>query len=71
MGSFVDELLMIDNSGTCPVEIFAIDSLSAEFLPPSVVSYPLIVSSGGSIEVAIGFSLEAMVRQELNQLLIS
>jgi hypothetical protein len=48
-------LLTIDNSGTCPLIIFAIDSLSAEFLPPSVVSYPLVVSPGASIEVAIRF----------------
>jgi hypothetical protein len=55
LGSFADELLTIDNAGTCPLVIFAIDSLSGEFLAPHVVSYPLVVSPGASLEVPIRF----------------
>src|SRR5262249_23243830 len=54
LGSFADELLTINNSGTCPLSIFGIVG-SADFLPPSVLSYPLIVDPGDSIDVVIRF----------------
>ena len=54
LGSFVDEILTINNSGTCRLLIFDIAG-SPDFLAPGVVSYPLVVSAGGSIDVAIRF----------------
>src|SRR5580658_258715 len=54
-GSFRDELLTINNNGTGQLSITNITSTSAEFLVPSVISYPLLVSAGGSIEVVIRF----------------
>lgn len=54
LGSFADELLTISNSGPCPLTIFDIFG-SADFLAPSVLSYPLVVSSGGSIDVVVRF----------------
>ena len=54
LGSFADELLTINNSGTCPLSIFGIVG-SADFLAPSVLSYPLIVGPGDSIDVVIRF----------------
>jgi hypothetical protein len=54
LGSFVDELLTINNSGTCPLLISGITG-SADFLPPSVLSYPLRVASGDSIDVIVRF----------------
>ena len=54
LGSFVDEVLTINNSGTCPLEISAITG-SANVLPPSVLSYPLLIDSGDSIDVVIRF----------------
>ena len=54
LGSFVDELLTINNSGTCPLLISSIAG-SADFLPPSVLSYPLRVGSGDSIDVVVRF----------------
>jgi photosystem II stability/assembly factor-like uncharacterized protein len=54
LGSFVDEPLTINNSGTCPLKIFAITG-SANFLAPSVLSYPLLVDSGDSIDVVVRF----------------
>jgi Abnormal spindle-like microcephaly-assoc'd, ASPM-SPD-2-Hydin len=54
LGSFADELLTINNSGTCPLSIFNITG-SADFLAPSALSYPLLVGPGESIDVAIRF----------------
>ncbi len=54
LGSFVDELLTINNSGTCPLQISDIRG-SANFLAPSVSSYPLLIDSGDSIDVVIRF----------------
>ena len=55
VGSHVDEALTINNAGHCSLSISSITSSSADFLAPSVVSYPLVVAPGGSIEVAIRF----------------
>jgi hypothetical protein len=54
LGSFVDELLTINNSGTCPLLISSITA-SPGFLAPSVLAYPLRVDSGDSIDVVIRF----------------
>jgi hypothetical protein len=54
VGSFADELLTINNSGTCPLLIYDITG-SADFLPPSVLTYPLLVDSGDSTEVVVRF----------------
>ena len=54
LGSFVDELLTINNSGTCALLISSITG-SANFLPPSVLSYPLLVGPGDSIDVVVRF----------------
>ncbi len=55
LGSFAEEKLTINNTGSCQLSIFNIISSSLEFKTPSVVSYPLIVSSGGSIDLVIRF----------------
>lgn len=55
LGSFVEEELTINNTGSCPLLIFNISSSSAEFMAPNVVAYPLVVSPGGSLEVTIRF----------------
>jgi hypothetical protein len=54
LGSFVDELLTINNSGTCPLLISDITA-SPGFLAPSVLAYPLRVDSGDSIDVVVRF----------------
>jgi protein involved in polysaccharide export with SLBB domain len=58
LGSFADELLTINNSGTCPLSIFDIVG-SPDFLAPSVLSYPLLVGPGDSIDVVIRFQPSA------------
>jgi hypothetical protein len=55
VGSFADELLTINNTGSTPLSISAIISSSPEFLAPSVLSYPLVVGPGDSIDVVIRF----------------
>jgi len=54
-GSFRDELLTINNNGSGPLLITGITSSSFEFLAPSVLSYPLLVGAGDSIDVMIRF----------------
>ena len=55
LGSFKDELLTINNSGTCPLSIFDITSSDPNFQAPNVVFYPLIVNPGTSIDLIIRF----------------
>ena len=56
VGSFADEMLTINNNGWGPLQITSIASSDpAEFLPPSVLSYPLLVLAGDSIDVMIRF----------------
>jgi hypothetical protein len=50
-----DETLTINNNGPCPLSILGITSSSPEFSAPNALSYPLIVSAGVSIDVAIRF----------------
>ena len=54
LGSFADEPLTIDNSGTCPLSITGIIG-SADFLAPGVLSYPIVIGAGDSIDVVVRF----------------
>jgi HYDIN/CFA65/VesB-like, Ig-like domain/Protein of unknown function (DUF1573) len=54
VGSFVDEELTIDNGGAGPLSITNIVS-SPDFLTPSVLSYPIKLGAGDSVDVAIRF----------------
>ena len=54
-GSFVDELLTINNTGFSLLLISNILSSSPDFLPPAVTVYPLAVAPGNSITVTIRF----------------
>lgn len=55
LGTLADELLTINNPGDCPLSISNVTSSSADFQVPGVLSYPLRVNPGGSIDVAIRF----------------
>ncbi len=55
VGAFADELLTINNSGPNPLYITGIASSSVDFLPPSVVSYPMVLGPGSSVDVVIRF----------------
>ena len=54
VGRFADELLTINNSGSCPLSISDIIG-SADFFAPGVASYPLQVGPGDSIDVVVRF----------------
>ena len=55
VGSFKDEPLILSNSGQCTLTVTGIASSSAEFLVPEVLSHPLTIEAGGSLEVPIRF----------------
>ncbi len=55
LGGFSDKELTLNNNGLCQLSIFGITSSSLEFQVPSVLSFPLIIGVGDSIEVPIRF----------------
>jgi photosystem II stability/assembly factor-like uncharacterized protein len=55
VGSFKDEPLTLTNSGKCALTVFDITSSSAEFVVPAVLSYPVTIEPGGSLQVPIRF----------------
>jgi hypothetical protein len=55
LSSFTDEMLTINNSGSGMLKIFKITSNSVDFEVPSVLSYPLKVHAGDSIDLMIRF----------------
>jgi hypothetical protein len=52
-GTFRDKVVTIANSGICPLRITGITSSSPEFQTPQVLSFPLVIAPGTSIEVPI------------------
>jgi hypothetical protein len=56
VGSFVDEALILNNSGRCSLSINGIASSSSEFLVPQVVSYPIAIGAGGFLPLPIRFA---------------
>jgi len=55
LGSFVDMLLTINNSGSGPLHITNMTSSSPDFLTPSVLAYPIKVAPGDSVDVVLRF----------------
>jgi hypothetical protein len=55
IGSFVDQMVTLSNSGRCTLTITSITSSSAEFLAPNVLAYPIAIEAGGSLQVPIRF----------------
>lgn len=55
IGSFADRGLVLNNRGPCPLRLTGISSSSAEFIVPGVVSYPLVVGPGDSLEPPVRF----------------
>lgn len=60
LGAFADEPLVLNNSGQCPLSVFAITATPGDFQPPSVVSYPIIIGPGISVAVPIRFQPVAL-----------
>ena len=55
VGSFKDEPLILSNSGQCTLSVTGISSPSGEFVVPEVLSYPLTIEPGNSLEMPIRF----------------
>jgi kumamolisin len=55
VGSFSDELLVLNNSGQCTLVVSGITSSSPDFLPPGVAAYPLTLGPGDSLALPIRF----------------
>ncbi len=55
LGSYKDLALTIDNSGGCDLVINNITSTSSQFIVASIISFPLVIHSGGSVQVPIRF----------------
>jgi hypothetical protein len=55
VGSFVDEPLILSNSGKCTLSVNSITSSSGEFIVPQVLLYPVTIGAGNSLPVPIRF----------------
>ena len=56
VGNLCDKELTLNNNGPCPLTIRGIASSSPEFQVPAVLSYPLVLAAGTSIDVPIRFA---------------
>ena len=54
--AFKDLPLTLHNSGPCTLTIFSVTSSAAEFVTPGVISYPLQIAAGTSVELPIRFA---------------
>ncbi|MCU7874786.1 MAG: choice-of-anchor D domain-containing protein [Candidatus Thiodiazotropha sp. (ex Lucinoma borealis)] len=55
VGDFTDKMLTLSNSAHCPLTIQSIASSSAEFVLPSVQSFPIMIGAGDSLQIPIRF----------------
>jgi hypothetical protein len=55
-GETRDKMLTITNSGTCPLVVSGIASSSPDFQLPQVLSYPVTIAAGSSLQVPIRFA---------------
>ena len=56
LGSFREEQLTLNNTGSCRSLITKISSSSVDFLAPEVAFYPLVIGPGESLEVMLRFA---------------
>jgi photosystem II stability/assembly factor-like uncharacterized protein len=60
LNSFKDLALTVTNSGTCDLQITNVASSNPLFAPPSVLSFPVVVHAGTSIELPIRYTPTAV-----------
>jgi hypothetical protein len=60
VGHFADQPLVLNNSGECPVRVTGIASSSGDFQVPEVLSFPLLIGPGDSLDVPIRFAPTAI-----------
>lgn len=56
VGRFLDQPLILNNSGKCTLTVTGMTSSSPEFLMPQVLSYPIMIGPGESLPVPIRFA---------------
>jgi hypothetical protein len=55
LGDIVDRELVLNNAGDCPLRITRITSSVPEFEVPSVLTFPIVVAPGASVDVPVRF----------------
>ncbi|MES9969687.1 MAG: choice-of-anchor D domain-containing protein [Candidatus Thiodiazotropha sp.] len=55
IGDFSDLPLTLSNSAPCPLTIQSITTSSGEFVLPSVLSFPIVIGPGDSLQIPIRF----------------
>jgi len=55
VGSLSDKDLTLNNAGHCPLAVLGMSSSSPEFIVPTVLSFPLAIGPGDSMEIPIRF----------------
>ena len=53
-GSFADRDIVLNNAGTCDLQVLNIISSDAQFIPPEA-SYPILIAPGDSVSVPVRF----------------
>mgnify|MGYP002735472266 FL=1 len=56
LDAFRDLMLILNNSGPCPLRVSDISSSSADFVIGDVASYPIVIGTGDSVHVPIRFA---------------
>jgi hypothetical protein len=59
-GHFADEPLILNNSGHCPITVSGIASSSAAFHVPEILTFPLLIGAGDSLDLPIRFAPTAV-----------
>jgi HYDIN/CFA65/VesB family protein/galactose oxidase-like protein len=55
LGNFIDQEIQLNNTGPCQLRVLGITSSSADFKLPDVLTFPLVLGAGDSLEVPIRF----------------
>jgi hypothetical protein len=53
-GSFADRDIVLNNAGTCDLQVLGVTSSDPQFIPPEA-SYPILIAPGDSVSVPVRF----------------
>lgn len=54
-GDFVDRVLVANNAGTCPLQLWGLGSSAPEFVVPSGFDFPIVIAPGDSVDVTFRY----------------